>query len=271
MALYPARVFCLRHLVPAHLFCSHQISTTQVFTSATLLEAVGGQQATLVSLSRATKDGKVHKVRKGLYVSNSGRFIGLAANPYLIAQTFRPDAAFVYHSALALQGVSHSLSNRVQFMAPGKPVSFVYNGVVFQCYSNYSEKDTQSLAAKAYGTVRVTTREQTLIDCFSRVGRSGGAEEVMRSLNGFAYLDVAIIVEKAASMPASVVSRIGWYLECNQERLRISDKQISELEAMVPRSSSSHLDPMVKRSKGFSSRWRLNLPAPADEIDSWME
>ena len=250
---------------------SEYIATTQVFTTASLLEAVGSQQSTLVSLSRAARDGKVLKVRKGLYVSNTGQFVSLVADPYLIAQTFRPDATFVYHSALALHGVAHSLSNRVQFMAPGKPIVFNHNCVVFQCYSPSAGKDTQSFVAKAYGTVRGTTREQTLIDCFSHVGRSGGAEEVVRSLNGFSYLDAAIVIEKAASLPKSVVSRIGWYLEHNQVRLRITDMQIATLETMLPKSSSSHLDPAVMRSEAFSSRWRLSLPAPADEINSWME
>ena len=250
---------------------SEYIATTQVFTTASLLEAVGNQPSTLVSLSRASKDKKVFKVRKGLYVSNSDRFTGLAADPYLIAQTFRPNATFVYHSALALHGVAHSLSNWVQFRAPGKPVSFVYNGFTFQCYSSSDRKDTQSLVAKAYGTVRVTTREQTLIDCFARIGRSGGAEEVVRSLNGFTYFDIESIVGMASSLPASVVSRVGWYLEYNQERLGVADAQLAALEVMVPKTSSSHLDPSVKRSEAFFSRWRLNLPAPADETDSWME
>lgn len=250
---------------------SEYIATTQVFTTASLFEAVGDKPSVLVSLSRAAKDQKVFRVRRGLWVSNSGRFVGLPADPYLIARAFRFDAAFVYHSALALHGVAHSLSNRVQFMASGKAVSFEYDGVLFHSYPIRTGIDTQSLVARSYGAVRVTTREQTLIDCFLHVGKSGGAEEVVRSLNGFDYIDVAAIVAKAASLPVSAVCRIGWYLEHSQERLGIADAQVAELERLVPRSSSSHLDPAVRRSEGFSSRWRLNLPAPVDEISSWME
>jgi predicted transcriptional regulator of viral defense system len=252
---------------------SEYIATTQVFTTATLFEAVGNQPYVLVALSRAAADNKVSRVRKGLYVSKSGQFTGLDADPYLIAQTYCEDGVFVYHSALELHGVAHSLSSRVQFMTTASPLIFEYNGVVYQCYKRYEDKDTQTLVAKAYKTIEVTTREQTLVDCFSNIKRAGGAEEVIRSLNGFSYLDIEIIINKVQSLPVSAISRIGWYLEKNQDRLEVSTEDLAKLEALVPRKASSHLDPTTKRfsSEGFSARWRLNLPVSDEEIEEWLE
>jgi predicted transcriptional regulator of viral defense system len=249
---------------------SEYIETTQAFTTEALLSAVGNTPSVRVALSRAVANGKVSKVRKGLYVSKTGKFTNEKADPHLIIQAFKPDAVFVYHSALELHGLAHSLDNRTQFAFCGQPISFSYENIWFLGYSKRGAPDIQSLSSKAFGTVNVTTREQTLVDCLAKIGRSGGAEEVIRSLSALSYIDAQLIYEKSRHLPVAVISRIGWLLEKNQKRWDISDAQLALFAGMIPKQASSHLDPDVKDSSSYSAKWHLNLPAPETEVDLWL-
>ncbi|MCL2757615.1 MAG: hypothetical protein FWD43_06010 [Coriobacteriia bacterium] len=249
---------------------SDYIATTQVFTTESLLSAVGKTASVRVSLSRASSEKKVSKVRNGLYVSKTGKFTGELADPYLIAQTFKPNAVFTYHSALDLHGIAHSFSNRVQFTVTSRPLSFVYEGVWFIGYIRADDLETQSVASHSFGTVTVTTREQTFVDCLTNVSRAGGAEEVVRSLNGLLYVDVGLICAKVKSLSVAAISRIGWLLEMNRERWEVSSGQLEMLINLIPLTASSHLDPDIKNSAAYNARWRLNLPATEKEISTWM-
>ena len=246
------------------------IASTQVFTTESLLSAVGDTSSVRVALSRASSDGKVSKVRNGLYVSKTGRFTGEVADPYLIAQTFKPGTVFVYHSALELHGIAHSLSNRVQFTVSGRPISFSHAGAQFVGYSRLDDLDTQGVSSNSFGTAFVTTREQTFVDCLTSVNRAGGAEEVVRSLNAMLYVDVDTICVKASRLPVAAISRIGWLLEMNREHWEVTDEQLGVLACLIPKTASSHLDPDVKKSSAYSAGWHLNLPATEEEISTWM-
>jgi len=247
------------------------IANYQVFTPQMLLEETGGSPSVSVALSRAVKSGKVIKVRTGLYVSQSGRFQGAQADPYLIATVFRPDAVFTHHSALVLHGLAHSISNLIQFMTNNASPAFTYQ--VFELTSRVLRQNakTEALHARAYGSVTVTTREQTLVDCMAKIGMAGGAEEVVRSFAGLPYADINAILSCLEQCPPSVASRIGWYLEANQERWAVPDKTLATIESMLSQKASYKLDPTYKHFDAYSAKWHLSLPASDETIGSWME
>jgi len=184
---------------------------------------------------------------------------------------FRPDAVFIYHSALVLQGLAHSVSNRIQFMTSDVSSVFFYSGIEFSCRLSRPNAQTEVLHARAYGSITVTTREQTLVDCMAKIGMAGGAEEVVRSFAGLPYADINNILLCLDQYPPSVASRIGWYLEANQERWAVPDKILIGIESMISEKASYKLDPTYKHFDAYSTRWRLNLPASEETIESWME
>jgi len=108
------------------------IAQKQVFTTQELLDATGCSNSVRVALSRAVKTGKVEKVRPGLYVSQYGKFQDTQADPHRIAATLRPDAVFVFHSAIELHGLSHSASNHVQLMTSARLPEFTFKSVAFK-------------------------------------------------------------------------------------------------------------------------------------------
>jgi predicted transcriptional regulator of viral defense system len=247
------------------------ITTNQVFTTTDLLSSTSNPSSARVALSRAVKSGRVLKVRTGLYVSQSGRFQDVKADPYLIARTFRPDAVYAYHSALDLHGLAHSISNLTQFMSHSQPTAFTFEGMSYKSLPAKPEALTETLTANAFGSVQVTTREQTLVDCMARIGSSGGAEEVLRSFAGLPYADVDSILLCLKNYPPVVAARIGWYLEANQERWSVPDEALATLEELIPKQASYKLDPTYKRFVSYSSRWNLNIPVSTDEIRDWLE
>lgn len=247
------------------------IAANPVFTTQEMLLATDTFPGAHVALSRAVKSGKVLKVRSGLYISQSGKYEDAKADPFMIAQTLRPDAVFVYHSALELHGLAHSLMYTVHFMTKGTPIKFNYDSIEYRSFPLRNRAQTETLSAKAFGTVTVTVREQTLVDCMARIGMAGGTEEVLRGFAGLPYVDLDTVLVSLALYPPSVAARIGWYLEANQSRWSVPDVILSTIESTIPKKASYKLDPASSRSESYSSRWHLSLPATADASRTWME
>ena len=250
---------------------AHFINENQAFTTQQMLSALRDAPSARVALSRAVKSGRVQKVRKGLYVSQSGRFIGVKAGPHHVVSTLCPDAVFVYHSALELHGLAHSAWRRVQFESSKGQASFDFDGVEYRGRSTRAAISVETLSAKAYGSVAVTTREQTLVDCLGQVALAGGSEEVLRSLSGLLYLDIDAVLACVGTMAVSVSARVGWYLSTNKERLSVPDYALATLAERVPANASYKFDPTLKRFESYDSKWRLNLPASAVSLREWME
>jgi len=246
------------------------IANNHVFTAQSLRKKMSNGSSAQVALSRAVASGKVAKVRSGLYVSGSGRFQGVKADPHLVAATLRPGAVFVLHSALVLHGLAHSISNTIQCMTHTRFAPFSFDGVTFISMPFRERALTEALTASAYGAIRVTTREQTLVDCLATISSAGGTEEVLCSFSGLPYADVDTILTCLNAYPPSVASRVGWYLEMNQERWAVPDEVLSTIESKISRQASYKLDPKIKASEAYSARWRLSLPASVDTLSDWM-
>lgn len=250
---------------------SDYISKNQVFTTKGLLAALENAPSASVSLARAVKAGKVVKVRSGLYVSQFGKFQGETADPYRIASVFREDAVFAYHSALELHGLAHTLTKQIQFMTSKESATFQFEGAVFKGLSARTDVLSEALHARAFGSVYTTTREQTLVDSFTKLGLAGGIEEVVRSFAGLPYIDINAVLACLDYRPRSVAARVGWYLDMNRDRWQVSDKTLAAIEQTLPKKASYKLDPTYRKFEGYSAKWHLNLPASTAEINDWME
>ena len=62
---------------------------------------------------------------------------------------------------------------------------------------------------RAFGSVLVTTREQTLFDCLNHPEREGGIEEAVRSLSAVPHLDAERAAALALADSASMAARTG--------------------------------------------------------------
>ncbi len=245
------------------------IAKNQVFTTADLQENLDSPGSISKSVTRAVKSGQIEMVRRGLYVSKTGRFTDERCDARIIVRAADPDAFLVYHSALELHGVAHNVSFDVAFRSAALSKGFTYDGINYVRYP-YATALVQTVRIGALGGVRATTKEQTLVDCMTYPGRSGGSEEVIRSLSTMPYLDMDALFSLLSESSASLVSRVGWLLDANKEKWHV-DKGL--LESLKERLGSGpyRMDNQSTRSLGWSKEWKLCLPESKEEVISWTE
>lgn len=243
------------------------IASHQAFTTGDLY-AIAARETARTLLRRALRSGEVERVRRGAYVSKTGKFLGEAPDPFLVAKTVDPEAIVSYHSALVAHGVAHNVGFECSFRSATVRSPFEYGGVRYVPFGAGGDPHVQTMRSRSYSAVRVTTREQTLVDCLMYPKRAGGAEEALRSCSAFPYLDLEALTEILGSAPAAVVARVGWLLEAKRGDWGIADETLSALEGRLQRGPSK-LDPKSQENRGWSRRWRLYLPESEEEVLSW--
>lgn len=223
-------------------------------------------------LRRAVASNKVFHIVRGLYASNTGRYTDINHDRFEIAARLAPDAVIAYHSALELYGVAHSLTNRVQYYSLEKKKVVTFQSNTYKRYPPPNGHDllTQTVNVSDYIAVHITTKEQTLLDCIARLGRGGGAEEVLRSVTGFPYIDVESVKAIAAVMPSSVIARIGWLLEQKKGAWDVSEEDLNFLENLLTGTAYRFVS-RANKDNGWSKRWKLLLPAPETEMRDWIQ
>ncbi len=246
------------------------LETRQVFTTAEFSRAFPDSQTDRNLLSRAVGNGRVERVRRGVYVSKVGPFIRMSADPFDIAAAVAEDAVFAYTSALQLHGTLHNLTNRTQFFTKHRLPAFTYDRQDYVAHQiGAGEHDRQSMLTASGRAYRVTTREQTLVDCLTRPRLAGGPENVLRSLAGFAYLNTHRVAELAQEESLSARARIGWVLQARCDAWSVPDETLSTLRGSGAGPSYFWSSTPPKDSHWVND-WKLYLPAPEEEMAAWL-
>lgn len=223
-------------------------------------------------LVRATKKGLADRVMRGVYVSRAGRFSQEEPDPYLVAAAVSADAVMVYHSALELHGLAHSPSRRVQFSTSKTTAAFTYRDLEFRRYEPPKAlvpAQSTMLVRRAEGVVRVTTREQTLVDCLNRTDLAGGLEEVLRSLAGLPYVDASSVLVYLRELASpTVAARTGWILEQRAKEWYVSNDALEEMRSMLGK--GPYYLTRSNQTGTWVPSWRLYLPENATELERWL-
>ena len=247
---------------------SDYISHNHVFTTAALLESCDSPAAAEEQLRLAVRSGSVERVRRGLLVSNYGRFEGAPVDPFAVVMAADGRAVVSYHSACEAHGVAHNVSFVCQFRSDLVRSPFAFRGLNYSPCGSVGEAAFK-LVRSGGERIRVATREQTIVDCLDKPGLAGGVEEAIRSVSAFAYIDPEALLGAVRARGAATASRVGWLLSSKAEDWHIDDGLLNELRKTLGkgpyrlgRSGASH--------KGWSSGWRLVLPDASEEVESWV-
>ena len=201
---------------------------------------------------------------------------------FLAASRLRSRAVIAYRSALELHGhgCATARANEVQLIARGEP------GLVemaqFACRfvsppSHHSPSEGVTSIHRQGLAINVTTLERTVVDLFDRYDLAGGAEELFRSLDLVVdrgqgvHIDAAIDFEAVVNFEALVgfarrldnaaaAGALGYWLEHERHRLRVTDAALEDLRSLAPRHARYALGatPGHGRSAG---KWNVILPA----------
>jgi predicted transcriptional regulator of viral defense system len=246
------------------------LSTRQVFTAEEFAAHFPGSQTDRNLLTRAVRRGAVDKVRRGVYVSKTGRFEGVPADPFAVALAVAPDAVFCYTSALQLLGLGHNLTNQIQFFITRRTAAFTYAGTHYRPRRATSALSPQNVLTPAGRSYRVTTKEQTLIDCLINVAAAGGPDNLLHSLSGLARLNADLAAEIAVGTPYSVHARLGWTLEVKRDDWRVPDQTLTGIAESLGAGPYYFWSASAPKDRFWVKRWKLYLPYPEQEMASWL-
>lgn len=256
----------------------------RVFSRAEFGEAFGlssGSEEVHRLLGSQVEAGRIKEAAPEVYVvawdpESRGRFV---VPDYLLASKLRSDGVLGYHTALELQGTNYALLYYVVHLVSSGPTGYVdlptqscqfikpHRALVEAGRTDFLTV-TQTLMEVP---VKVTSSERTLVDVLHRPDLAGGRDEVLDSLESAPYYwkefdcrNVADYVE--ALDDRSVVGVVGWWLECWQSELNVSERTLDRLEAMLPGSSCYALFAQPETAE-LVHRWRVYLPPDAlDEL-----
>lgn len=222
-----------------------------------------------MTLVRAVESALVERVRRGLYVSRVGRFARMGVDSFEVVAALDETAVLSFHSALEAQGVAHNVSSTCRFRTSKVKAAFQYDGVSYIPYAPDCDIETQRIRSKDGVQLLVTSREQTIVDCLSYPDRSGGIEEVLKSLSLFPYVNVDQLESIASNGSASLAARIGWLLSKKVDDWRVAQASLEHFEALA-QGGPFKLDKRSAKSCGWSKSWKLCLPDTEKEVESWI-
>jgi len=187
----------------------------------------------------------------------------LQIDPYLIAGRITGDAVIAYHSALELHGLAYSVFYSFYFISQQQIKPFTFQNQQFKCLKS-SIAETGQLGIKVMERqgldIKVTSIECTLVDVLDKPELGGGYEEVWRSLEAIAVLNIEQVITYALAIGnATTIAKVGYFLEQHQDLLMVEQQQLERLAQYIPR--GKHYFDNTRREAGFySKRWHLVVP-----------
>ena len=224
-----------------------------------------------------TRTGRLVRVRRGLFAVIPPEANGetYPIDPYLVASRLTPDSVLSYHTALELHGRAYSVWQHLTYLA-SRPVeqltfrSHVYRGARFpEVLVRLGKEDFGvSTMERAGMSLRVTGLERTLVDVLDRPRRSGGWEEIWRSLESVEFFDLDKIVEYVLLLGnATTASKVGFFLDQHRESLMVAESHLAALRSQRPR-QPHYVDRRTSGNGSLVTEWNLVVPTELVER-SW--
>ncbi len=212
------------------------------------------------------KKGDLGMVKRGLYflVPPGQEPATYRPDPFLIASKLGGHPVLAYHSALALHGAAHSESNRIYFFTPTVTRKFKFGGVEYVPVQRKALWGIETVQRDG-GSVKVTDRERTVIDCLDRPGYGGGLEELLKSLELFPSLDLVKLEHYLWKINKRILfSKMGFLLDRMKDQWKVSEGLFAKIEKKCGKGTTYF---ETKKGRGiFLPRWRLIVPKNIESL-----
>ena len=249
---------------------SEFIRSHPVFTTRELLAACGDVQGSRNLLHLAKGSGRVRQVRRGLYVSSAGGYVGSTPPFQAIAAKAAPDATLCHASAFSLFLGSQDVVAEASFYTGTASRPFTFDGVRYvPVPMPRPPVEARSYQLLGGFTVLGTTKERTVADALASPGRSGGVEAVLRRLAAVRYVDVDELVGIAVRLGPSACARLGWVLERRREQWRVADDAFALIRSAMGR--GPYRFGSVHGGSSFDPAWRLILQEDEATMEGWLD
>ncbi|MCK4608713.1 MAG: hypothetical protein KAT71_04455 [Gammaproteobacteria bacterium] len=105
--------------------------------------------------------------------------------------------------------------------------------------------------------IKVTSLERTFVDVLDQQNRSGGWEEIYRSIEEITVMNLELVVEYALLLEnATTTAKVGYFLEKMRGNLGTTEKQLQMLEKQRPK-EPHYLNRSQRKGGIFIKRWNL--------------
>ncbi|MFZ2055447.1 MAG: hypothetical protein WAU81_14760 [Candidatus Aminicenantales bacterium] len=207
-------------------------------------------------------------MRRGLYaVRPPGvESAEVEIDPYVIASKLQDDAVVAYHAALQFHGKAYSLWRKYHFLTKKRTSPFTFQDKEFvpvqapvklRALPDFGGGVLE--IRHAGGLARVTSLERTLVDVLDAPDKSGGWEEIWRSLDMVEFFDLDAVLVYAKRLGSAIAAaRVGFFLDQHREPLMVEEKHLDEFRALMP-AQPRYFDPGREPGK-FVSAWNLVVP-----------
>jgi len=260
-------------------FSKHPVFTVREFADFLAECGSANQWTRKALLAHHQKQGRILRVRRGLYVvvSPGVEPENCPVDPYLLAAKMTDDAVLGYHTALEFYGKAYSVHERFLYLTcrPLRPMkfrSYHFQSVLFPKALRDKSKQAFGVTGRerAGVSVSVTSLERTLVDLLDRPNLGGGWEEIWRSLEAVEFFDIDQVVEYALLLGnATTMAKVGFFLEQHYEALMVDDVHLRPLRENRPR-NPHYLVRKSQRPGHLVAGWNLIVPVEILER-SWAE
>ena len=238
-----------------------------------------GPQAVHTQLQHHLKTGRLLRIRRELYavVPPNQTAENISVDPYLIAGKVSPDSILSFHTALELFGIAYSAFDQFTYFSQHKTKAFGFQEHWFQpvalpkIFRNDSEIFFEIETINRQGVdLRVTSLARTFVDVLNRVDLGGGWEEVIRSINNMAALNIDRVIQYCLKLNNAILSaKVGYFLEQRHGVFSPTEQQILMLLQHKP-SSPQYVSKIHTEACRLIKKWNVILPTRVID-QSWEE
>ena len=126
-------------------------------------------------------------------------------------------------------------------------------------YCRQTKEIVGMMTPKGNPYVRVTDMESTLLDCFDRIDRAGGIEELLHCMEGIVLLNEERLIDYLARYDkAFLYQKTGYLLERIKEQANISESLLELCRAKGTKSVKWLTN--NEESDTFVNKWRMYVP-----------
>lgn len=163
-----------------------------IFRTEDIIGNFSGERSMQIRLKNLINDGRVAKIKNGLYATVNPITGDIFANRFEIASALFDNACVAYHSALEFHGLGNQVYSEVYVFSDVRNIPFEYGGLAYKFFLPKTGNGVDHLERNA--PITVTNLERTVADCLDRIDLAGGLEELVTAIGGITYLNEELLV-----------------------------------------------------------------------------
>lgn len=215
-------------------------------------------EATLFgALKRLTNNGKIVKLKGGLYARVNPIDDDIYVNRFEIATALYDGAYVAYHTAMEYYGLATQVYYEVHIVTEKRYSPMEIYGLEYQFFqSSYKEGIVDT---KRNAKIRVTELERTVVDCLDRILLAGGLEEVFMALSMINYCDEEKLLKHLAGLGKKILYKKAGYLFSILKPFYLSDKFYKICKQNMS-NCNDDIRENIMSSYVYSNEWKLYAP-----------